>query len=421
MATITIQVKSLSQRIFLIIIALACLLFVIFSVKWFFGNAISNGVDQKQVADFAVTLGPSDPETHFALALIDERSFLPEDMPKSLAEYEKAVALSPNDYLLWLAYGKARERNGDPDGAEKALEKAIELAPNYAELHWVYGNILLRRDKNKEAFAEIQKAVEANGKYAKFATSIAWDIFEGDVEKIKSVIGNSIAVQSALAVTLAEQRRFDKAIEIWNGLPEISKKKQFLDDSKRILSILTSNKKYRSAFQVKSQIDEESEKMSIGKVNNGGFEEPVDASGTEIFDWQIAKGKEPKIGVDIDQQYKGEKSLALVFNSPVGKKFRNISQTIVVEGDKNYQFEVFYKSDLETKATVRWEVVNVLDGEVLVTTQDIEPKSDWKSLNGSFKTSSETEGVIIRLVRANCTSADCSISGTVWFDDVSLN
>ena len=167
MATITIRVKSLSQRIFLIVITLACLLFVILSVKWFFGNAIANAAVQKAVANFAITLAPSDPQTHFTSAIIDERSFSSEDMPKSLASYEKSLALSPNDYLLWLAYGKAKERNGAPEGAVKALQKAIELAPNYAEVYWVHGNMLLRQDKNNEAFVSIQKAVEGDKKYAK--------------------------------------------------------------------------------------------------------------------------------------------------------------------------------------------------------------------------------------------------------------
>ena len=254
----------------------------------------------------------------------------------------------------------------------------------------------------------------------KFATSIAWDIFEGDIEKIKQTIGSSASVKSALAVTLAEQKKFDKSLETWNDLPELARKKQFLEDSKRILSIFTSNKKYRSAFQIKSLIEPE-EKISIGQVKNGGFETPVTIGGTGIFDWQIAKGKEPKIGVDIDQKNKGEKSLALIFNSPVGKKFRNIAQTVVVEGEKSYQFEFFYKSDLETKATVKWEVVNVLNGEVLASTEAIKEKSNWESLNANFTTIADTEAVIIRLVREVCTSADCSISGTVWFDDISLN
>ena len=90
----------------------------------------------KEVAEFALTLAPNDPQTHYTLAVFDEKVFSPENLQKSLAEYEQSAALSPNDYRVWLGLGNARERSGDAAGAELALRKSLELAPNYAPVHW---------------------------------------------------------------------------------------------------------------------------------------------------------------------------------------------------------------------------------------------------------------------------------------------
>ncbi len=421
MSTKSIKLESTAQRILLIGIGLLCLVFLVFVTKWFFGNSISRRVFQQDVAQFAVSLAPSDPQTHYTSGVLYEQSFQSEDLPKALAEYEKAVALSPNNYLLWVAYGKAKERNGDSSGAEKALLKALDLAPNYSEVHWIYGNILLRQGKTSDAFSAIRKAVEGDSKYANPAASIAWDIYEGDIDEVKNAIGDSVSVKSSLAILLSGQGSHEKAFEIWQTISEEDRKTTFRSDSEKLLNQLIGKKKYRSAVKVKSDLNgDNSKKISIGRVTNGGFEEAISAEKASIFEWRIAKGRHPKIGVSIEQKRQGEKSLALIFNSASGNGFRSITQSIAVEGDAAYEFEVFYKSSLEASASVKWEVLDVESGKVLASTSSVKKTSDWKTLNANFRTPVDANGIKVRLVQEKCASTDCSVKGTVWFDDVSL-
>ncbi len=421
MQTKAFKISSPLQRILLIVFGLLCLVWLFFAAKWFFGNAIATRVLQKEVAELAVSLAPNDPQTHLTAAVLYNQSFQPEDLPKALAEYEKAVALSPNDYRLWLAFGKALERTGKSESAAKALQKALELAPHYAEVRWVYGNILLRQGKTAEAFAEIRRAVEGDPKFAAPAATTAWDIFEGDLEAVRKNIGDSASVKSALAVYLANQKRFDEALQIRNSIPENIRKTTFKEDGEKIFSQLIADKKYRSATRIKSELaGKDAAGISVGKITNGGFETAVNAEKAEVFEWEIAAGDQPQIGVNNEQKHSGGQSLVLVFNSAVGKEFRNVSQIVAVEGGREYEFEAFYKSALETSATVKWEIVEAASGRILASTDAIGRKTDWKSSGVRFTTPEESEGIIIRLVRENCASADCSISGTVWFDDVSL-
>jgi tetratricopeptide (TPR) repeat protein len=181
----SIKLETASSRTVLIIAGFLCLAATVFFAKWCFANAIAAQATFKEVAELSVNLAPNDPQTHYALGVMNEKTFLSEDLPKSVKEFEQAVALSPNDFRLWLVYGKARERSGDGAGAELALRKTLEFAPNYAQVQWTLGNILLRRGESREAFFEIRRAAESDKNYRIPAVAAAWQIFDGSLANVQ--------------------------------------------------------------------------------------------------------------------------------------------------------------------------------------------------------------------------------------------
>lgn len=373
-------------RVIFLAAILVCLFGVYFFAKWCFANTIAVQATQQErvspteVGELAVSLASSDPQTHYALGVLYDKSFLPADQQKSLAAFETATALSPNDFRLWIALGKARERNGDAIGGENALRQALKLAPNYSIVQWTLGNILLRQGKTQEAFAEIRKAAENDSIYANPAISTAWQTFNGDLLQIRQNLGDSKQIKKSLA------------------------------------SFLLKEKKYRSAIQILAEIGE-AEKFAIGKISNGGFEANEKSEEAKDFQWQIADGTQPQIGIDSSQKHSGEFSLGFLFNSADGKDFRNVSQLVAVESGKKYVFETFYKSELKTNATLRWEIINEADGKVLAATDAVSASSDWTNLKIEFTAPENSEAVILRIVRDQCKTQTCGIMGKIWFDD----
>lgn len=390
MSTKSIKLENSALRAISLAAILVCLVGVYFTAKWAFANTIAlkaekqTDADPIAISEFAVGLAPSDPQTHYTLAALYDKSFLLENQPKSLAEYEAAAALAPNDFRLWLALGKARERNGDVEGAEDAVRRAVKLAPNYSLVQWTLGNILLRQNKTNEAFAEIRKATENDTTYANPAIAAAWQTFNGDLTQIKQNLGDAPQTKTALA------------------------------------SFLLKQKKYRGAMQILSELNG-AENFAVGKISNSSFESKEKPEETKDFEWQIADGTKPEIGIATLQKRNGNNSLGFVFNSADGKDFRNVSQLVAIESGKKYIFETFYKADLKTSATLRWEIVNESDGKVLATTDAVSANSDWTSLKTEFTAPETSEAVIIRLVRDQCKTTACSISGKIWFDDFGLN
>jgi tetratricopeptide (TPR) repeat protein len=422
MATKSIKLTSNAWRVMLPILAVLCAIFAYSSAKWFFANTISTRSIYKEIADFAVGLGPGDPQTHFASAVLHEKTFLPDDLPKSLAEFEQATVLSPYDFRLWLELGKARERSGDTEGAEKALRKALELAPNYSQPQWALGNFLLRRGNDAEAFTQIRKAAESDPGFANPAIASAWQLFEGNTAKLKDYVGDSPNLKAAFALILAKEKRFDESFEVWMSIPEAARKTDFKENGDEIYTRMLEAKKYRFALKIFSDNAESNEKkFALGRITNGSFETNINPQNPDIFEWQIAEGVEPQIFVDKTQKHSGEISLVIIFNNKDGKAFRTVSQSVAVEANKKYVFETFYKSELKTSTTVKWEITDAADGKVLASTDAIAPEADWTGLKAEFTASETTEAVTIRLVRVPCNTTLCPITGKLWFDDFSLN
>lgn len=417
----SIKLNTAVQRAALFAVGLLCILAMYFTVKWYLANTIATQTEYTEAAEYAVALAPRDPRTHYTLAALRERSFLSDDLPKALEEYEKAVSLAPDDFRLWFDLGKAREHAGDSAGAEKALRKALELAPNYSRIHWTLGNLLLREGNTEEAFVEIRKAVENDPDYANPAVTTVWQFFDGNTALISQKIGDSNQIKSALAIFLAGQKRFDEALAVWNQLPASEKKTIYAGDGKQFLQSLVAAKRYRDALSVQTQIDQpETEKPETGKFSNGGFEANISPTDTAIFGWKIADGLQPQIGFDDQQKHGGSRSLVIVFNSPDGRDFRNVQQLIPVESGQHYNFETFMRADLKSPATVKWEIVDAADDKILASTAAVPNSSDWAALTAAFTTAPTTQAVIIRLARVTCPTTLCPITDKVWFDDFNL-
>ena len=392
-----------------------------FALKWYLGNAVSANAAQKEIAEIAVVLAPSDPQSHYALAVLSEKSFLPEDLPKSIEEFEKAAALAPNDYRLWLALGRARDRLGETEAAERALRRALELAPNYAQVHWTLGNVLLRQGKTAEALAEIRRAVDGDETLAVPAVASVWQVLNTDTAEITKNIGDSPRIKAALASLLAKEKRFDEAMRLWNEFSAADKRDAFKKIGEEIFNLLVNEKKFADALRVRNDISEEgSAQPAAEKFTNGGFENPLVPDNVNLFDWQIGSGAQPLIGPNNEQKRSGNQSLFMIFNSANGKDWRTVSQTLVVAPERNYTFQVFYRSDLKASGTLKWEIADAVSGRVLASTEAVRAQADWTPLTAKFTTASETEAIIVRLVRESCATPVCPISGKIWFDDFSL-
>lgn len=416
----SIKLNSLPRKVALLS-SLAILLFANYVFgKWALANMASTHADVIDVADLAIQLAPDDPQTHYAAAVLYERSLLPDEIAKGLTEYSQAAALSPNNYLFWLDLGNARVRDGDIAGGARALRTAAELAPGYASVQWSLGNALLRQGDVGEGFANIHKAAVVDPEYAPAGANIAWQYFGGDIVRIHDAIGDSPAIVSALVQLLAGQKRVNEALSIWNTLPVAKNEGQPKQSGTTLYNELIAAKRFRDAANVYGNVSAgTAARPEPGKIVNGDFEGDIKTQAGSAFEWAIADGGQPQIALTDGQKHDGRRSLLLIFGTGGTSEFRAISQTIPVEPGRYYEFEAFYRADIQTSASLQWEAVDAADGKVLAATSKVAAAQDWTKLTVSFAVPAATDGIALRLVKNDC-SGTCSVAGKIWFDDLAL-
>ena len=413
-----VKFSSVFGRIFLVVMMLFVFAGAWYAVRTGFGVAIGVGAPIKEVADIGKDLAPGNAMVHLASASILEESFLPDDLPKALKEYETAVTLSPYDYRLWLELARAYDRFGEYEKSEQAFKKSLALAPKYSVVQWNFGNFLLRRGRTDEAFKLIRDAARGDRSLIETAAALSWDLFDGDVARITGYFGDTPNLRAGLAVHLSLLKRFDEAIGIWRSIPSKARHElQIADET--LVSRLMGEHQYRKAVEV-LKLRKQAVLPTIGSVSNSGFEEEILVDPANVFEWKIGESNGIHIGLDDTEARTGKRSLLIVFDTD-GRTFRELSQVVVVDPTKTYRLSVSEKSDFRTSASMKWVVQNPMTGEVLASTAVVPMTTEWKDVYVDFTVPEGLEGVVIKLVRDGCSTQICPIYGKVWFDDVAVS
>ncbi len=386
---------------------------IIFSI-WGIANAAAEHVATVEAAEVLAALSPGDPQTHYALGVRHDETFEPGSLDAAQVSFERAVARSPNSYLLWLQLGRAFEQNGEDEKAEQALARALELAPNYASVKWAYGNLLVRRGRLNEGFVPIREAVAADPSLAAPAAAVAWNLFNGDIVAIREAVGDSPGLNAALAVMLVGAERFDDAAAAWNVIPADIANTELAEQRKKMFDALVAAHRYRSAA-VFAPND-----IPIGRLTNGNFESAVKADGAPTFEWQIARGDSPVIALSDDRPHSGRYSLIAAFGK-LNTSFREISQLVAVQPGRSYTVAFHYKSDVDAlRAELKWAVMDPRENARLGDSGPLRAAGEWTARSFDLTVPSDAEGVRMTFVRENCSGASCAISGNIWFDDLTI-
>src|SRR6185295_4680361 len=392
-----------------------------FVVRWYVGNTIAEYFHPEEhrleTAQMAVNLAPNDPLPHWRLGNLALKELPPDQISMVVAEYEKAVSLSPHDYRLWTEFGGALEQAGDFEKAERALREGVKLAPSYAYPRWILGNLLLRTDRYDEGFAELRRASEENEQFQSQLFNLAWQLNKNDFEALRAAVGNSKGIRAAFSKYLVERGRFDDGLRLWNALPQTEKREsRFAADP--IIASLINAQRFHQAMEIWNEVAPgPAYDAQLGHILDGGFENNLAHGPGAVFGWQV------QIGIDAGQGHSGSRSLRVYFQVRSHIDTINVSQLVPVKPNTAYDLECYVKTErVESAETPFVLVVNAADDKTLVGSSGAPSgTSGWQRVALSFKTDEKTEAVKVKMVRNSCSDSPvCPIFGTVWYDDFNL-
>lgn len=371
-------------------------------------------------ADQSVLLAPSDPEAHFARGLAATNAGA---LDEAIREYERAVALRPRDYYLWLVLADVRDQSGDQDGALAASREAVRLAPFYAKPRWQLGNLLFRAGNMDEAFAELRHAASSDPTLLPAVIDLAWGSSQQNVQFVEATIQpQTDASRLALARFFARHGKSADAVRYFRAAGVVSDKERV-----SLLNDLLAARQYRDAYDVwlsghQSLVEENGK--SIASIIDGGFEKTLNLE-DKGFGWQLSRdASNLTFSIDAAEPREGARSLRLDWKGDYNPVLPVLTQLLLVEPKTHYRLR--FAARAQGIVTGGLPFVSVKDpgskddrplGQSKALPQGTSPWSDYTI---EFTTGNDTSAILISLQRLNCGGGPCPIFGNLWLDDFSL-
>ena len=396
-----------------------------FAVRWYLGNTISeaattNETPNIEVARMAARWAPSDPFVHWRLGVMAQKEFSANNLEETVREFEAAVRLAPNDFRYWDELGRALEAAGDAEAGERALRHSVELAPAYYYPAWHYGNLLLREGKFETAFPQLFHAAEANGELWPQVFNLAWQAYDGDVDRIAKEACRAPAVRTMFAVYLVGLKRFDDALRLWHSL-SAAYRTQLNAGGYALRKSLFEAKQFHAALDVTRDIESGGASPNPEEISNGGFEGNMTLPASKAFGWTIGPTSQAQVAIN-NLAHSGQHSLRVIFSAPNKLDHVNISQTVVVQPNTQYHFECYARTEkLVSASTPVIMIFDAADGTLLNSSAPLPTGThDWQKIALDFKTKNG-DGLTVTIGRLTCSVGDiCPLFGTVWYDDFDL-
>lgn len=369
-------------------------------------------------ANEAVKLSPFDPEAHYTLARTLQNAG---QISTALPELERATALQPRNFGLWMELGESYDLAGRPDDSIAVVARAIKAAPYYAQTHWQLGNLLLRKGHREEAFAEFRQAVHSDSTLMPNVVDLAWGAFNGEVQNIeKNLQPETPRARLALSVVFARHKAFDDAMRLFRLVSDRSEATR--PEREILLAELMNAKRYYEAWQVWAvdRKDGASRRNGVGSITDGGFEQGL--SFTEAnFGWRLNPEKSAvSISVDAHEPFADAASLQIRWEGKSSPSVYTALQLVLVEPNKRYRLNfVARTNDLVTGGVPEVAILDDFEGQLLTSVPIPQGTTGWKNYSLEFSSPTSPTGVhsvLVVIRRKACQSMPCPAFGTVWFD-----
>src|SRR5262245_56742000 len=264
---------------------------------------------QIEGVDLALKYSPHNPLTHWRRGGVYLNA-ANEEMEESrvgvaIDELRAATRMSPDDYRLWLALGRALDRGGDTNEGRVAFERAISLAPNHFDPRWAFGNHLLRAGDRDGSFARMRLALNDRLSALPLIFDYAWDVYRGDGKAIASALDPPRQVKSQLAALLIHRGRVDDAMAVWREMPSRS-----ANDAQKVSEALFYTGNFNKAYEVWTSVEIPNRPTPDpgSLLSNGGFEGRISPNQrTPFLTWQINPPPGAKVLQDLKEPREGKR------------------------------------------------------------------------------------------------------------------
>jgi tetratricopeptide (TPR) repeat protein len=418
-----ISLEGARQKTALLIVTFAISAIVIFQASevWLADYRIhSKNVDEMERG---AALLPGDGQAWNLLGHFYQWDFVHSDLPRALADYQRAVREDPLSANYWVDVASASEASGDQTGARKAFERAQTAYPASGEVDFYYGNFLLRQQQYSGAYGELRRAVIADPKLLPVVISRVWRSSEDVGQLLDQVLPADIGAYVQALNFLGAAHQADAALVVWQRMRQLGKfiplqqTFPFIDELIREDRADDARRVWREALAAANLPNQEPARGSL--IWNGDFKAEF-ANGGLGWRWDSPPGA--SIDFDLQTGPNGSRVVRLDFTGGENVNLDAPFEYVPVEPNRRYHFHASIRTEaITTESGMRFAITDPNHKDAVnVVGDSLTGSQAWTPVDADIATGPETHFLLVRLVRYPSRLFDNKLSGTAWIADVSL-
>jgi len=269
----------------------------------------------------------------------------PDQISVVIAEYEKAVSLSPSDYRLWMISVARWSRQASLTKLKSRCARPSSLRLRMLIHIGTWETYCCAQTGTPKDLRSCNSQAKPTNQFRPQLFNLAWQLNKDDFESLKAAVGNTPAIRAAFAKYLVERGRYDYGLRLWNTLTEIEKKEsRFAGDP--IIGSLIGNQRYHQAMEIWNEVAPgPGYRAETGHILDGGFENNLAHGPGAVFGWQVQSNSQTQIGIDAGQGHTGSRSLRVFFQVRSHIDTINVSQLVPVTPNTEYELECYLKTE----------------------------------------------------------------------------
>jgi len=412
----TIAIRSPARKTILLATCLTLTtVYIGFVVRGFVADHFSQKLDLASLQ----TAAKLEPENAYYQYRLGNYFLQAQQSPMTaISFFKSATALNPYDARYWLELARSYRRLNDRDHQKDALQHATTADPSNPEVAWDAANFYWSMGETDEALREFRIVLENDSYLPPPALEACWRIKPDVKALLQNVVPRNADTYSTLLDFLLSKNEADAAATVWNqvvGLRQRVDRRYVFEYVRYLISGGQVGQALRVWGQSADLCDLSEYQPSLkNRVVNGDFSSPVLNGG---FDWTYEKSPDVSLSLDPIESHAGHRSLSIVFDSH-GIEDAGIRQLIPVEPDTKYEFSAYFKSQaLEGAGGPRFVLEDQFTGTNYFASDDLKDADEWKQVEGTFSTGTQTKLLVLRIQRVPAGNA---IRGKLWIADMRL-
>lgn len=372
----------------------------------------------------AIKWDPQNPEYYEALATLTHLYSSGGNPGEVVRLCQKAVQLSPYNALYWADLGAAYEWAGRKNDALVAFTRARFLFPNSPEINWQAANFYVRAGMIPGALAALQKVLLEDSSRERQVFVLATNATGDNAKILDELLPTRTPVVVDYLNFEIETDRMEAAHQTWAKLLELQSPFElvqsfpYLDALIQHCDVNRLNEAWAALCgRFPREVCVRETKPNL--ITNGDFAFPPLNGG---LDWRVMPVAGAAVSEDPTNRMYGSKSLRIDFDGTQNLEYGHVLQYVPVTPNSDFTFSAYMRAQgITTDSGPRFQVLDAYDpARLLLSTENVVGSSDWTLHQLQFKTSPETDLLVIKISRPPSHKFDNRLAGTIWIARVSL-